>query len=368
MPFFDSKHQRAALVLTLLGVGLAIALAPYATGLIAVPVLYVVLQPVHRWLTRAIGRRPAAVVAVVLTVLLVVIPGISVVGLLVDRAQDMARQVATGPLLERLGSLKLGPLDVGERLVQMSEQVVSWLGGNALSLVGTATRFVLNLLLALFGLYYLLINGAETWEGVRAYIPFSRANTDRLQTRFRDVTISTVIGTGMTATAQGLAVALSFVFTGLSDPLFWGVVTIVFAVLPVLGSGMVWIPAVAVLALDGRPGAAAFLAIWNVGATAVIDYVVRPLVYNRFAQIHPLITLVGAVAGVSYFGLLGLLVGPLALSYFFAILRMYREEFVPVGTESGFTGEMAAAGPAPSPAAEPAPAPGPPDARRDSGA
>ncbi|MGE0555890.1 MAG: AI-2E family transporter [Gemmatimonadales bacterium] len=351
MTFFDSKHQRAALLLTLLGVVLAIALAPYATGLIAVPVLYVVLHPLHRWLARAIGRRPAAVLAVVLTVLLVVLPGISVVGLLVDRAQDMARQVAAGRLLERIGSLKVGPLDIGERLVQMSEQVVRWLGGNALSLVGTATRFALNLLLALFGLYYLLINGAETWEGVRPYIPFSRANTDRLQTRFRDVTVSTVIGTGMTATAQGLAVALSFAFTGLSDPLFWGVVTIVFAVLPVLGSGMVWIPAVAVLALDGRPGAAAFLAGWNVGATAVIDYVARPIIYNRFAQIHPLITLVGAVAGVSYLGLLGLLVGPLALSYFFAILKMYREEYVPAGSASGFTSEIPVADPVvPAPA------------------
>jgi len=347
MPFFDSKHQRAALVLALLGVGLAIALAPYATGLIAVPVLYVVLEPLHRRLAKLIGNRVSGTLVVILTVLLVVLPGLSVVGLLVDRAQDMARQVATGPLLERLGNLKIGPFDIGSRLVQTSEQVVNWLGGNALALVGTATRFALNLLLAVFGLYYLLINGAATWAGVRPYIPFSRANTDRLQQRFRDVTISTVIGTGMTATAQGISVALSFLFTGLSDPLFWGVVTIVFAVLPVLGSGMIWIPAVAVLMLDDRPGAAVFLAGWNIGATAMIDYLFRPLIYNRFAQIHPLITLVGAVAGVSYFGLLGLLVGPLALSYFFEILRMYRDEYVPAGTASGFTDEMPVAPPMP---------------------
>jgi predicted PurR-regulated permease PerM len=360
MTFFDSKHQRAALVLSLLGIGLAIALTPYATGLIAVPVLYVVLGPVFRILSRLIGRRFAAVAVVVLTVLLVVLPGLSIVGLLVDRAQEMARQVTAGPLLDRLSGLRFGPFEVGPRLVALSEQIVTWLGSNALKLVGTATRFALNLLLALFGLYYLLLNGQEVWVAVRPYIPFSEANAEKLRTRFRDVTTSTVIGTGLTALAQGVAVALSFAFTGLSDPLFWGVVTIVFAILPVLGSGMIWIPAVAVLAIGGRLGAAMFVTIWNLAATGVIDYGMRPLVFNRFAQIHPLITLVGAVAGVSYLGLLGLLVGPLALSYFFEILRMYREEYVPVGTSSGFTAEFPAAAGLPRDLAEPTPPAAPP--------
>jgi predicted PurR-regulated permease PerM len=115
------------------------------------------------------------------------------------------------------------------------------------------------------------------------------------------------------------------------------VVTVVLSILPVVGSGMVWGPGIAVLLVGHRPGAAAFLAIWSLIASGAIDYVFRPLVFNRFAQVHPLITLVGAIAGVGYFGLLGILVGPLALSYFFEILRMYRAEFVPSGSESGFT-------------------------------
>lgn len=340
MTFFDSQHQRAALVLTLLGVGLAIALAPYATGLIAVPVLYVVWRPVHGPLSRIIGKRLAALAMVALTIVLVVLPGISIVGLLVDRAQSMASQLASGPLLSRIRDLEIGPLDVGSRLVAMSEQVLTWLGSNALRLVGTATRFALNLVLALFGLYYLLINGGEVWSGVRPYIPFSEVNAERLRMRFKDVTTSTVIGTGLTAVAQGTAVAMSFVLTGLADPLFWGVVTLVFAILPVLGSGMVWIPAVAVHLIGGNIGAGVFMLVWNLTATGIIDYAIRPLVFNRFAQIHPLITLVGAVAGVSYFGLLGLLVGPLALTYFFEIVRMYREEYVTGGSGSGFTAEQ----------------------------
>lgn len=340
MAFFDSRHQRAAIVLALLAIGLAIALTPYATGLIAVPVLYVILAPLHRWLCRWLRPGTAASLVLLFTLLVLVIPGFVLASVLVNQAQDMAGKVMAGPLLNRLSQMRVGPFDVGAELLKVGQGLVSWLGGNAVALLGTATRLALNILFALFGLYYLLIRPDEVWNSVRPYIPFSPENTARLKERFQAVSVSTVIGTGLTAIAQGTAVALGFAFTGLANPLFWGVVTVVFAVLPVVGSGMIWGPGVAVLAFDGRFGAAGFLVAWNLVATGIIDYVIRPFVFNRFASIHPLITLVGAVAGVSYFGILGLLVGPLALSYFFEVLRMYREEFVQVGTDTGFTQEL----------------------------
>ena len=347
MAFFDSRHQRAAMILGLLTVGLAIALAPYATGLIAVPVLYVILEPVHTRLTRWLSPAKAAGVVIVLTILLIVIPGVTLLSLIVGQAQNMAGKVMAGPLLDRIRMLQVGPFDLGAELVKLGQTVVGWLGSNAFSLLGTVTLLVLNILLALFGLYYLLLQPNAVWHAVRPYIPFSPANTDRLRDRFRAVAVSTVIGTGVTAGAQGITVALGFLVTGLPDPLFWGVVTVVFAILPVVGSGMIWGPGVAVLLFDGRFGAAGFFAMWSIATTGVIDYIFRPLIFNRFAQVHPLITLVGAVAGVSYFGLLGLLVGPLALSYFFEILAMYKDEFVRPGSASGFTEEIPTAPPPP---------------------
>lgn len=342
MAFFDSRHQRAAIVLALLGVGLAIALAPYATGLMAVPVLYVILAPIQRRLSRIVRPSIGALLVVVLTVLLIFIPGIATLNLIVGQAQDVAGSLLTGPVLDRIRQLRIGPFDVGAEVVRLGQALVGWMGGNALSVLGTVTRLSINILLALFGLYYLLINPDGIWRAVRPYIPFSPANTDRLQERFVAIAISTVIGTGLTAVAQGFAMSLGFAFTGLANPIFWGVVTIVFAVLPVVGSGLIWVPATATLIFADRPGAAVFLVIWSLGTTALIDYGFRPFIYNRFAKVHPMVTLVGAIAGISYFGLLGLLVGPLAISYFFEMLRMYRQEFVPAGTASGFTEEMPA--------------------------
>src|SRR2546430_12926297 len=97
----------------------------------------------------------------------------------------------------------------------------------------------------------------------------------------------------------------------LPNAVFWGVVTMVFAVLPVVGSGLVWGPGAIALLLDHRPGPAVLLALIGLVVVGNVDYLVRPMVFRRWAHIHPLVTLVGALAGVPYFGLLGLLIGPL---------------------------------------------------------
>jgi len=327
MPFIDSNHQRAALLL-LLGLGLVIALSPYATGLIGIPVLYVVFAPPHGWLTRHVHARLAASLVVVLALFLIAVPGVSFAGLIVNQAQQIAGGVIQSPLLGRLSELKVGTIDVGSQLADLGAKIVSFIGSSAFGLIGTATRLALNLTISLFGLFFLLLSPGETWSAVQPYIPFSAKNTEKLRARFRDVTTSTIIGTGLTAAIQGALVGVGFWMTGLSNALFWSVVTMVFAILPVVGSGLVWGPGAIALALGKNYGAAIGLALWGVILVGNVDYVIRPMVFRRWAHIHPLITLVGALAGVPYFGILGLLIGPLALSYFFELIKMYREEYL----------------------------------------
>ncbi len=328
MAFLDTNHQRAALVVLLLGLALAWALAPYATGLLGIPVLYVIFAPAHRWLARRVQPTLATTLVVLLGLFLIVVPGVSFAGLVVNEAQQIASGVVKSPILARLAALRIGGTDLGPELANLGRSIVGWLGTGAFSLVGTATRLALDLTIAFFGLYYLLLRPKQVWEAVRPYIPFSALNADKLQQRFHDVTISTLIGTGVTAIVQGVLVGIGFWITGLPNGLFWGVVTVIVAILPVVGSGMVWGPGVLALALDNRYGAAVFLGLWGVVAVGGVDYVIRPWVFKRWAQIHPIVTVVGAVAGVPYFGILGLLIGPLAVSYFFELVRMYREEYL----------------------------------------
>jgi predicted PurR-regulated permease PerM len=328
MPFLDTNHQRAAILLLVLGVALVVALTPYTTGLVGIPVLYTIFAPAHHWLAKRVSTRLAATMVVALALFLIVVPGLSFAGLVVNQAQQIASGVIQSPILGRLAQLRIGETNIGPRLAELGAQVVAWIGSSAFGLIGTATRLALNITISLFGLFYLLLRPGETWQAVRPYIPFSTKNAEKLRQRFRDVTISTIIGTGLTAAIQGTLVGLGFWVAGLSNALFWGVVTMVFAILPVVGSGLVWGPGALALFLDHRYGAAIGLAAWGLVVVGNVDYLIRPMVFRRWADIHPLITLLGALAGVPYFGIVGLLIGPLALSYFFELIRMYREEYL----------------------------------------
>src|SRR5712691_1785103 len=242
MPLIDTNHQRAALLVLLLGLALIIALTPYATGLVGIPVLYAVFAPAHDWLARRFSPKVAAGMVVALALFLSVVPGVSFAGLVVAQAQQIASSVARNPVLCKLAQLHIGQINIGPRLADLGAQVVSWIGSSAFGLIGTATRLALNLLISLFGLYYVLLQPQETWDAVRPYIPFSAKNTEKLRQGFRDVTTSTIIGTGVTAAIQGFLVGLGFWLTGLPNAVFWGVVTMVFAILPVVGSALVWGP------------------------------------------------------------------------------------------------------------------------------
>ncbi len=327
MGFLDTEKERAALLILLLAVVVCIALLPYATGLIGAPVLYVIFSGWHGWLSGKIGRKLAASVVIVCAFLLIVLPGVWLIGMLLGQGKGMAESVAQSPLIDRIATLRIGTLQLGPELANIGRSLVTWLGTNALGFVGSATHFTLNLLLSFFGLYYLLVSEGKGWGLFRTYVPFSRKNAEELRERFRSVTLATILGTGVTALISGVMIAFGFWVVGLSNAVFWGVIALIFAILPLVGSSLIWIPGAITLALDGRWPGAIVLSVIGI----VAGYIGTPIhsyVVGRYTHIHPMITLVGAIAGISYFGLLGILIGPLTLSYFFEMLRMYREEYV----------------------------------------
>jgi predicted PurR-regulated permease PerM len=122
-------------------------------------------------------------------------------------------------------------------------------------------------------------------------------------------------------------VGLGFWTVGLPNPMAWALVTALVSVLPLLGSALVWAPGVVVLLAAGRYVAAGVLAAIGVLVASNVDNLIRPLVYRRFSGVHPMATLLGAFAGVELVGLVGLLLGPLAISYVFEMLRLYEQEY-----------------------------------------
>jgi predicted PurR-regulated permease PerM len=329
----NTRQGRAAILIALLGFALIIALMPFLSGILSAPVFFVVFSPLYTGLLRGLRPSFAAGVTVFVALLIIAVPGAWLVSLIVGQAQGALTGLLHGPFLERLQTLTIGGRAVGPELIKYGQSLLGELGHSAFSAVGTVSLIGLNLAIALFILYFMLVTGDASWLVVRPYIPFSVASAELLRERFRAVTISTVVGTGLTATIQGILVGLAFMVTGLPNGAFWGVVTVVFAILPVVGGGMIWIPGALALILEGSVVSGVGLLAFGAIVVGNIDNIIRPIVFRRWAQTHPLITILGAFAGVRYLGLIGILIGPLALSYFFELMRMYNTEYLDLSDE-----------------------------------
>lgn len=337
MAFLQTPRDRAGLLILTLALAIVLALSPFLSGLLGAAVLYVVSVGPYRRLSRFLKPGIAAPVLLVATLFLFALPLTWIIGIVIDQAPDALRRLQGSNVLTRLNQLQVGSFHVGAELAKASGTLVSWLSSQLVAFVGGATSAALNLVIAFFGLYYMLRSGSDIWAQVRGYIPFSARTADALKDRFFGVTEATLLGTAVVAIAQGTLIGVGFAIVDLPNPLFWGTVTAFASILPVLGSALVWLPALFVLLAQNRFGSAIVLLVIGAGIASNVDNLIRPLVYKRVSNIHPMITLVGAFAGVRYFGLLGLLLGPLAIAYLFELLRFYREEYGGVAVPPGVT-------------------------------
>ena len=327
MPALASGRTRAQILIVVLGAVVAYAIAPYASGLLGAAILYVIGAPIHRRLSRLIGAHAAAALVLVLLALLIILPGAWLLNLVIVQAPIMLRNLQNSTFLTRLSDLRVDGVDLGAQIASASGALISWLSGHAIGFFGSATRSALNLVIAFFALYYLLISASTAWRWVAAFLPFSKESNEQLRERFTSITEAMLLGTALTAVLQGALIGFGFWMVGLSNAVFWGVITAFASVLPVLGSALVWLPGAIVLLAQQRFGAAIALLITGGLLASNLDNVVRPVVYRKVSDVHPLTTLVGAFAGVSLFGLVGLLLGPLAITYFFELIDIYEQEY-----------------------------------------
>ncbi|HEY7234003.1 MAG TPA: AI-2E family transporter [Gemmatimonadaceae bacterium] len=322
----QGSERYARVVIGVLAVAIVFALLPFLSGFVGAAVLAIVVGPAYERLSLHLGRRVAAIITAVVAVVVVLVPGAALAMSLLAQAPGALRAVTQSTLLQRLSTLQVAGVDVGAIADSGVNALLTWVSREAVTLVGGLTLATLNIIVALFGLYYLLVTDHTVWRAARRVLPFSDATIDTLATRFRTTTESMIIGVVLTAFAQGAVVGGAFALTGLPSAAFWGFVTACTSILPVLGSSLVWLPGTLVLAADHRYGAAIALGAIGVVVASQIDNVIRPLVYRRVSQIHPMVTLVGAFAGMRIFGFSGLLLGPLGISYLIELLKAYTLE------------------------------------------
>jgi predicted PurR-regulated permease PerM len=319
---------RAAAMLVVLGVGVAWAMIPFVPGIMGGAVMYALSNGLYRRLVAKKIPKSLAATCILLGVLLIILlPGGALISVLFDEIPAAIKGLDAGPIVARVQGLRIGSFNVGDQIARASGSISAWVSAQILGAVGGAARGTLNLMIALFGLYYLLLAGDEVWPRVKRFLPFTSEDSDDLLAKFYQVTLATVVGVVVIAVLQGVLVGAAFAMLGLSNPIVWGTITAIASVLPLVGSALVWLPGAITLFALGNVGQAIGLAVFGAVVVSNIDNVMRPIVLKKVGNLHPLTTLLGAFAGVQYFGLIGVLLGPLAITWFFELLIIYDKEY-----------------------------------------
>jgi predicted PurR-regulated permease PerM len=206
-------------------------------------------------------------------------------------------------------------------LAQISHYLFSW-GAQVLS---NFIAFIADAVIAFFTLFFFFREGEEIKEHLAAVLPLSRAQAERLFTGISNSIVANVYGVMAVGACQGGLAGLGFWVLGVPSPALWGVVTALFSLLPIIGSAAVWGPAAIVLAVSGHWVKALILLGWGAGVVAQADNVVRPYVISERANLSTLAVFFALLGGVKAFGVIGVFVGPVALSFTLVVLEMLRE-------------------------------------------
>jgi predicted PurR-regulated permease PerM len=193
------------------------------------------------------------------------------------------------------------------------------------SFVVGALNALVGLSITLFLLFFFLRDGEQMVATAVRLIPMAPERRDQLVETVAAVTRAVVFGSLLTALAQGLLVGIGFALVGLPSPVVFGAVAAVASLIPYVGTALIWVPAVGVLFLQGRWVAALVLAVWSVAVVSSADNVVRPLFISGRAQIATLPVFLGLIGGITAFGPIGLVVGPVVVALTLALLRFAEE-------------------------------------------
>jgi predicted PurR-regulated permease PerM len=201
------------------------------------------------------------------------------------------------------------------------------LAGNIpMFLTGTA-NFVTNLLLMFFVLYYMLVHGIKMEKYLNDFIPLKESNREILSNETNLMIRANAIGIPLLAIIQGLVGMLGYYLFGVEDYALWGFLTGVASLIPIVGTGLIWVPLTVFLLATDHTWQGVGLGIYSLAILTNVDYVARITILRKIGDVHPLITILGVIVGLSLFGFLGLVFGPLLISYFIVFVKIYRNEF-----------------------------------------
>ena len=318
-------------IIIVLGIVLFQQITPFLGGLLGALTIYILVRKQMIRLTpkRKMKRSTAALLITTEAVFFFLIPISLVVWMLVDKLQNLNLdpQSIIAPIEEIAGIIKskTGYDVLGSDTTSF---IVSALPRIGQAVMGGISTFVINLFVLVFVLYFMLIGGIKMEAYVNAILPFNATNTEHVIHEINMIVRSNAIGIPLLAVIQGGVAMIGYFIFGAPNALLLGFLTCFATVIPMVGTGLIWFPVAVYMALTGDWPNAIGLAAYGGIIVSQLDNLIRFILQKKMADTHPLITIFGVVIGLSLFGFMGVIFGPLLLSLFFLFVDMFKREYL----------------------------------------
>ncbi len=321
-------------------------LLPFLSIFVVAAVVTGLFKPIHAFFEARMRRSAASVVTCGIIFLVLFIPIVLFVGILSKEAYDlylMARGVGLrnhiqellqdSRLLETANSV-LSTVNVrvdGETFKQAIPEIGRAVGlflyEQANAIASNILKFIINFLFMLLVIYYLLMDGDRLIDFIVDLSPLPKDQDEKLFGKFKEMAGAILVGNGLCGLLQGAAGGIVFALFGLKSAFLWAAIMALLAFLPILGIGLVFLPAALYLFLKGRIIAGISLVVLYVLLSGGVEYLLKPKLVGKKVRMHTLLVFLAILGGLNLFGILGILYGPLVVTAFLTLTDIYHTSY-----------------------------------------
>lgn len=319
------------LLIVFLGVVLFQELVFFLPAFLGAVTFYMVMRDRMFYLTEKKGwkRSSAAWVLILLSFFVILVP----IGLLVNILYGKVAYVATHST-ELLNSLKNMVEQISKKIGYplVNANAINQLGPYLAKLLPRILNITISTLAIItamyFILYFMLVYGRKMEDSLYEYIPLRDSNMELIGKEVKTSVLSNAIAIPLIAIIQGIVGLIGYLIIGINEPFLWFAATCITAMLPIVGAAIIYVPLTLMLLVQGETGKGIAMGLWGFVLIGLVDNLFRFLINKKIGNIHPLITVFGVIVGIQLFGFIGLVFGPLLLSMFLLLLRIYSSEFM----------------------------------------
>ncbi len=319
---------------------------PFVSTIILAAVVTGVFIPVYRYFNRKCKPSLASILTCIVIFFVIFIPIVSFVGILSKEAYDMYLMAKGAVLSDNIQNLLEGSMvlekanlilsnfnititgeELNKAISEVGRIVGLFLYEQARAITSNILQFLVNFFFMLLIIFYLLIDRQRLLSFVVDLSPLPDEQDEKLFQKFKDMAGAILIGNGLGGLIQGILGGIVFAIFGIKSPFLWGVIMGLMAFLPILGIGIIFIPAAIYLFLVGRIAAGIFFIIFYVILSGGIEYIFKPRLVGHRVQMHTLLVFLSIIGGLKLFGILGIIYGPLIVTAFLTLTDIYKTSY-----------------------------------------